>query len=869
MNRNQKLNAEIEGHIQMSIRDRIARGESPAEAEANARREFGNEGLVFETTRDQWRWNWAGQFVSDVRYGLRGMRRNPGFTAVAVIALALGIGANSAIFSAVNAILLRPLAYRDADRLVVILNRGTGPVSTGNYFDWKEQSHSFSSMGGADYWMPDLTGGPDHGIKPEKLWALQVTPDIFPMLGVDPMLGRYFTPDENQNGRQYKAVLGHGLWQRKFGGDRNVVGKTINLDGRPYEIVGVMPSRFKFAPFWATRAELWAPRYFPNRGNGGNHLRVFARLAPGVTLEQAREEMKGITARLEQQYPGSNRNIEVAPLKERVVKQIRPALLTLLAAVGLVLLISCANVAHMLLARAASRSREMAVRVALGAGRSRMIRQFLTESLMLALAGGAAGLLLAAAGIRALVAFAPPGVPRIESVTLDGGIVAFTFLVSLATGVVFGLAPAWQASRTDPGDALKDGGRSGSGSASRTRLRSVLVVSEFALALMLLIGAGLMIRTFFALEGVDPGWRPERRLAMIVSLGGSKESAPGRRAPFYKEVVERVSALPGVEGASFTNHIPVVGDQWGYPFYVEGRPLPRPGEAPGAAYRVAFPGYLETIGLPVIRGRGIVAGDTAEALQVVVINEYMARTHWPGEDAIGKRITINNPGVAGANPRWMTIVGIVKNAVRSDWAAPPEEEVFLPYAQQADFIGRSDIYMTLVVHTAGDPSAMARAIESNIWEIDRDVTISEVITLDAVVSLATAQSRFNMSLLAAFAAVAMALSAVGIYGVMSYAVVRRRQEIGIRMALGASRGDVLGMVARQGLALALIGTLAGLAGALSLARLMSKLLYGVQPADPLTFFLVPLTLIAVGLAACLVPALRAARISPVSALRYE
>jgi len=846
----------------MAIHDRMERGESAAQAEANARREFGNQGMVEEVTREMWSWTWLGQLWRDVCYGLRGMRRSPGFTAVAVIALALGIGANSAIFTAVDAILLRPLGYRDPERLVVILNHGNGPVAPANFADWKAQSRSFENMGAAEYWTPDFTGSD----RPEKLWGLRASADVLPLLGVAPAMGRFLAPGEDQLGREFEVVISYGLWQRHFGADTRVLGRRIQLDQKTYTVVGVMPAGFQFAPFWATRAELWAPLALGPRASqrGGNSLRVFARLKADVTLEQAREEFSAITARLERQYPGTNRDQRIVPLKERVVGNIRPALLTLLCAVGFVLLIACANVAHMQLARSAARAHEVSVRAALGAGRARLLRQFLAESLTMAMLGGAVGLLLAWWGVRAMVRFGPVGIPRLETLSLDWRVAAVTLAVSLVTGVLFGLAPALQASGQDSAETLKEGGRSVSGGA-RQRVRGLLVVSEFALSLMLLIGAGLMLRSFLALQAIDPGFRPDHLLTMAISVGGSQDVRPGQAQQFYQSALERVRAIPAVVSAGMTNHLPIAGDLWGVPFWVDGRPLPHPGEEPEGAFRLALPGYLETMKIPVVRGRSIKAEDTAAAPGVVVINEYMAERYWPGETAIDKRITLENPSSSGM-PAWLTVVGVVKNDVRYDWAAPPAEELFLPYLQHTKTMGH---YITLVVRTKGDPAALAPVAESGIWQIDRNVTISEVQTMEAVVDRANGEARFNMALLAVFATVATVLSAVGIFGVMSYAATRRRREIGIRLALGARPTEILQLITREGMVLALCGTAAGIAGALALTRLMAKLLYGVPPVDPLTFVAVPLLLTTVALAACLIPAFRAAYISPVSALRQE
>jgi putative ABC transport system permease protein len=800
--------------------------------------------------------------LQDLRYGVRAMRRTPGFTAVAVIALALGIGANTAVFSVVNAVLLRPLGYRDPGRLVTILHDGSDPVSVANYIDWRDQSRSFEAMGAADYWSPNLTGTDS----PEHLRGLKVTQNLMPMLGVEPMLGRLFAPGEDQAGSEYEVILSYGLWQRRFSGDRSVLGKPITLNGKAYTVIGVMPATFHFAPFWATHAELWVPNAFGSRihNRGGNSLRIFARLKPGVTLAQARAEVAGITARLERQYPGTNRDVAVTPLKENVVGKVQTPLLVLLGAVGFVLLIACANVAHMLLARASARHKEIAVRSALGAGRARMVRQFLTENLLLAAAGGALGLLISVWGTRALTALSPANLPRVESVGIDARAALFLLAVTLATGLAFGLAPALRSSSVNLAAALKEGSR-GTSDGSRSRLRSALVASEFALALMLLTGAGLMIRSFVALRSADPGFNPHHVLSMVVSVAGSKEADPGRREIFYRQVLDRVRALPGVEAAGGINHLPLAGDLWGWPFTIEGRPKPRPGESPGAIYRIIMPGYLETMRLPLIRGRDISARDDTSAPGVVLINERAAARYWPGEDAIGKRITFDDH-------TWLTVTGIVKNAKQGDWTSPIYPEVYLAALQNHAFLtdpAAHFAYLTLVVRTAGDPAALAPAVKQTVWSFDRNLPVSEVLTMDGVVADATAEPRFEMLLLGIFAGIALVLAAVGIYGVMSYSVTRRTQEIGIRLSLGASQADVLRMVVRQGMTLALAGAAAGVAGALLLSRLMAGMLYGVRPADPLTYGGVATLLGLVALVATYVPARRATRVDPMTALRYE
>jgi predicted permease len=551
-----------------------------------------------------------------------------------------------------------------------------------------------------------------------------------------------------------------------------------------------------------------------------------------------------------------------------VVGDVRPALLVLLGAVGFVLLVTCANVAHMLLARAAVRRKEIALRAALGASRTRILRQLLTESLVLAVAGGGAGLLLARACVRALVALGPPGLPRLESVALDGPVLAFALFVSLATGFAFGLVPALQSTRRDLADALREGERGSTEGGGRGRLRSALVASELALALVLLVGAGLMIRTFVALQAVDPGFDRRNVLSMIVSVAGTASAEPSRRVAFFEDVVRDAGALPGVVSASAINHLPLAGDIWGWPFRVEGRPEPRPGEEPTATYRVVLPGYFKTMGIPVRRGRDVSAEDRAGAPGVLVVNESLAARHWPGEDAIGKRLALADR----EGPSWLTVVGVVKDSVRSRWGAPPEDELFLPYAQVRRYVENPSshfAYLTLVVRTTGDPAALAPALRSAVWARERNAPISDVRVLEEVVERATAQPRFYVLLLGVFAAVALALAAVGIYAVISFSVARRTNEIGIRVALGAEPGDVLRLVVGQGLRVGLAGALVGVAGALALTRLMSTMLYGVGSHDPATFAAVFALLAAVALVASYLPARRATRIDPLRALRYE
>jgi putative ABC transport system permease protein len=858
----QELDDELRDHLERKTEEYLGQGMTQEGARRRARLDLEGIEQTKEKCRDARRVNWIQDFVQDLHYGLRMLRKSPGFTTVAVLTLALGIGANAAIFSVVNAVLLNPLAYKDPDRLVTILHYGTSPVSPANYLDYRDRTTSYDAMGAAEYWSPNLTNVG----QPEHLLGLRVTQNTLSMLGVQPLVGRFFVPGEDHAGNDGEVILSYGLWQRRFSGDASVLGGTMQLDGRPYVIVGVMPAQFHFAPFWATHAELWAPLSLEARAQsrGGNSLRLFARLKQGVTLTQARAEMATITARLERIYPGTNTDMVVLPLKEKVVGNIETPLLVLLGAVGFVLLIACANVAHMLLARAAGRQKEIAVRTALGARRSRVVRQVLTENLLLAGMGGSLGLLLAFCGTRALVALSPSDIPRVESIAIDTRVVLFLLAATALTSIAFGLVPALQASHVNLTDTLKESGRGSSDGVRRNRLRSILVASEFALALTLLIAAGLMIRSFAALQSIDPGFNPHGVLSMIVPVAGSKEGEPGRRVIFYRQMLERVRSLPGVKSATAINHLPLAGDLWDKTFIIEGRPTPAPADLPGAVYRVATPGYFQTMGIRLLQGRDISDVDAAGASPVVVINETMARTYWPSQNPLGQRIAFTSD----KNSTWMTVIGVVKDPVLHDWTGKPYPELYVSAFQDGDFLGKTD-YITLVVRTAGDPAAMTSSVKSAIWSFDANLPITNVFTMDDVVAQANAQPRFEMLLLSLFAGVALVLAAVGIYGVMSYSVARRTHEIGIRISLGAARADVLLLVIRQGLILALAGSGVGIASALILARLMTKLLYGVAPTDPVTFAGVAALLISVALLACYIPARRAMRFDPMVALRYE
>ncbi|HST22626.1 MAG TPA: ABC transporter permease, partial [Blastocatellia bacterium] len=670
--------------------------------------------------------------AQDIRYGFRMLLKNRSFTLIAIFALALGIGANTAIFSVVNAVLLRPLPYNDPARIMTVLHQELSPVAPANFFDWREQQSVFESIAAAQYWTANLTGRD----RPEQLNGLQLTADMFHLLGVSPALGRTFSDGEDQPGNERVIVLSHGLWQRRFGGDSNIINQQITLDGQSYTIIGVMPKEFQFAPFWATRAEIWSPLNLAPRltDRGGQSLRIFARLKEGVTVGQAQAEMEAISQRLQQQYPDNNTglNVFVDPLHEVVVGKTRPALLILLGAVCFVLLIACANVANLMMARATARQKEIAVKTALGASRSRIVRQLLTESVMLAIAGGLAGLLLASWGISGLLALSPANLPRAQTITLDGYVLGFTLAISILTGLVFGLVPALQASKLNLNESLKEGGRSSTESSRRNRVRRLLVVSEIALALVLLVGGGLMIRSFLRLQSVDSGFNPRNVLTMIVSLAGSEHSTGPKRAAFFNQLLERVESLPGVESASAINHLPLVGDMWGLGFTIEGRPAPLPGERPVGVYRIVQPNYFQTMGATLVAGRDFTERDNEKSNGTVIINEAMARRYWPGEDPIGKRIELSGED---SYPR--EIVAVIKDVKQGDWTAKPRPEMYLPHRQAA-----SPRYLTLVVRTSSAPLQLAAAVQGEVWAIDKNLPVSEVMSFEQAISTSIAEQRF-------------------------------------------------------------------------------------------------------------------------------
>ena len=800
----------------------------------------------------------------DFRYSLRTLAKNPAFSLLAVAALAIGIGANTAIFSVVNSVLLRPLPYKDPGRLVVVLHDGRLPASPADFLDWQKQAQSFQQMAAAQAGSATLTGRD----KAEQLRAMQLSPNMFSLLGAQPVRGRTFQPGEDQAGGDHIAILSYQLWQRRFGGDSGIVGQTLTLNGESVIVVGIMPESFQFAPFWVTGSEIWMPLRLSQRLNdrSGRSLRIFARLKDGISLPQAQSEMDVICRRLAQQYPATNTNLSatVVPLHEKVVGNIRPTLLVLLGTVVFVLLIACSNVANLMLVRANGRQREIAVRLAIGSSRWGLIRQSLMEGLLLSLAGAAVGLALAKWGVATLTAGLPPSsLPRQQEVSIDRAVFAFALLLSIVTGIFSGLAPALRTFRADLQETLKSGGRGATGARGQHRTRSLLVIGQVALALMLLIGAGLMLRTFQHLQAVDPGFDPRNLLTMEIAAGGTAYPGGAQRIRFFEQLRPQLEALPGVESVSFINHLPVNGDIWTLGIGIAGREAPPPGQGPSAAYRVVQPGYFTTMKAPFTRGRDFSAHDGPGSTPVVIVNESLARHFWTGQDPLGKRIALD---ARSANPAWMTVVGVVKDIVQNDWTAKPQDEIYLPHAQST---AQQFSYMTLMLRVNGDPGQIARAVEGAVYRLDKDVPVSQVKTMEQVIGDKLWRGRLSMVLLGSFATIALALAALGIYGVISFTVSQRTNEIGVRMALGARGEDVLGMILRNGLAIVIAGLALGLLGAIALTRALTSLLYGVKPTDALTFAIVSCVLVLVSLLACAVPALRASRIDPMIALRYE
>ena len=811
--------------------------------------------------------------LEDMRYCLRQLRKSPGFTAVAVITLALGIGINTAIFSVVNGVLLRPLGFPDANKLVRVYHvppqksfpaTSTFAASAANYLDWEKQNHVFDRMAIYASRGFDLSGAD----KPEQIDASTVSSGFFATLGVQPMLGREFSPDEDQPGRSHVVVLSHGLWQEHFGANPKIVGRNINLDGTSYLVAGVMPPSFRFPGF----AQMWTPMAWTDQERavrGEHHYGVIARLKGGVELQQAQAEMNTISGRLEQLYPEDDKGwgAVVIPLHDDMVADVRPALLVLLGAVAFVLLIACVNVANLALAKTFSRQKEIAIRTALGATSARVLRQILTETVLLALAGGALGLAYAHIGVRMIIAFLGDKLPRSLDIGLDSHVLAFTAFVSVFTGIVAGILPALRSTRGDVNQALKQGlGRTDADSSGQ-RTRSILVVSEVALSLMLLIGAGLMIRSFQKLRAVNPGFDSRDVLTVSVMVSRAKFPSPAQQTSFFDRVLQRVRALPGVESAGVIDDIPLNDAGSHQPIAIEGRPLVPMSEQPEVDVRLISPGYMSALHIPLLRGRDVDDSDIAGRPDAVLISESMARQFWPGQDPLRKRLTLTF--FPDAVREVVGVVGDVK--IDSLDQSLPSPTLYFPLDQVSvpSKGGWSSFPMTLVVRSASGTAGMISAVSNALHEIDPEIPLRDILPLDALVTNSLSQQRFNMLLLGAFAGLALLLAAVGIYSVLSYTVKRSVRDIGIRVALGASLGDVLRMVVFEGMKPTLLGIAIGTAGALALGRILSNLIYGVRTTDLITFLSVIVLLTAVALCASIVPAYRATKVDPMVALRYE
>jgi len=795
-----------------------------------------------------------GQLLQDLRYGWRMLIRHRAVTAIAVITLALGIGANTAIFTVVNAVLLRPLPYQEPERLVSFRSN----QSVLDVADVKAWSQSFADIGGNTQQPLDYTSGGE----PLQWMAGLVTGGFFRTLGAQPLLGRVITEEDDKRGGPFFVVLGHALWQRQFGGDPGVVGKTVTLSGNNYTVVGVMPADFK-APRGETEA--WAPVQVVSplaaAYRGVHFLQTYARLKPGVTIAQAQSEMGSVDKRMAEAFPAENKRRQTALIRlhDRVVGQVKPALLVLFGAVGLVLLIACVNFANLLLARAAARGQELVVRVALGAGRGRLTRQLLTESVLISLLGGAAGVALAVWGVDLLVALKPANLPRLETIGVDWRALLFTLAVSVLTGVVFGLAPAWQAARVNVSDALKEGGR-GEAGAAKHRLRSALVVIEMALALVLLVGAGLLIKSFWRLRNVQPGFNVDNLLTMRIELPEARYQHMPEQARYRRALLEEVSSLPGAR-AALVSELPMSGDWLTHDFLVEGQQLSE-GEEPDVQTRSVEGDYFRVMQIPLLSGRDFTSQDNENAPLVGIINQSLARRFFKEENPLGKRVRWARDNQLN----WISIIGVVGDVKHFGLDESEEPALYTPYPQSGRAWKR---WMSLVVRSESDPATLARAVKSGVWRVDGQIPVTRARTMVEVMGASVEARRFNMLLLGVFAAVAMLLAAVGIYGVMSYAVTQRTREIGVRVALGARPRDVIRMVVGRGMLLTSIGAAAGVALSLGLTRLMSGMLFGVGAKDPLTFACVSLLLAGVALLACYIPARRAARVDPMVSLRRE
>jgi putative ABC transport system permease protein len=848
-------------YARRAISDELSDGDLLIQGLRRTERRVATEPVILGSSRSR---NMTTGLLQDIRYGARTLKKSPGFAAAVVLMLALGIGANTAIFSVVYAVLLRPLPFAEPDRLIFLAEKDLEGELIGiaypNYEEFRERAGSFAEMAAFLGQSFNLTGLE----KPVRLQGRKVSWNFLRLLGVAPQLGRDFVEQDDRPGAVPTALISDGLWNERFGGRSDVLGEPVRIDGQQYTIIGVLPPMFEFI----RRGDIFVPlgpslTEASGLLNRGNHFALFglARLKEGVSVEQASEEMKTLAAQLEQQYPVTNKGVTATAqeLKDFLVEDIRPALVVLLGAVGFVLLIACVNVANLLLVRATRRQKEIALRMALGASRGRIVRQLLSESLLISLLGGGAGLLVGHWAMQGLLSLATPNIPRLDQVGLDTTTLIFTLSVSVLTGLLFGLLPALQSLRTDLQATLKEGGRF-AGGAVRERTRKVLLVAEVALALVLLIGAGLMLRTVFQLTHVDMGFKTENLLSMRFILSGDAYN-PERRRAFSSECLAQLEATPGVESAALTLSLPLFqGSGWQSVFITGDKSVPESKDLPSAAFTPVSSNYFDVMGIRLLAGRMFNEADTATSTPVVVVNQTLARRLWPGEDPVGKRL---KQGFAEDKTPWREVMGVVSDVRQNGIDRDPPMQVYIPLQQEPM---RS---LIVVARTAGDPLAMASMIEERIHSIDKDLPVFNVRTMDQLLDESIAQQQLAMALLGGFALLALMLAAMGIYGVMSYAVTQRTHEIGVRMAMGAQPSDVLRLVVGQGLTLALIGVAVGISAALAMTRLMASMLFGVSSTDPLTFISISLLLIAVAALACYVPARRAARVDPMVALRYE
>ena len=860
-----ELSEEIRAHLDLLTESKIEQGLAPADARRAALVELGGVEQVKESVREVRHGRLLEDLAQDARYAIRSLRKHPGFTFVAVLTLALGIGANTAIFSVINAVLLRPLPYENADQLVVLTEtvseRPIG-VSYPNFVDWRNQTTAFANVAAVRHRESfNLTGAGES----ERLQGRLVSANFLSTLGVNPIAGRDFVAEDDRPGATPTVMLSHALWQRRFGGDQKIIGSQITLNRESFTVIGVMPADFQYG----LDADVTVPiglsaERFAARGRDPG-IETVARIKPGVSAHAANAELNTIAARLEQQYPESNngRRVRLDSLREALVGDIRPMLLTLLGAVGLVLLIACANVANLLLARSTRRQKEIAIRTALGAGRRRILRQLFTESVLLAIAAGVAGLILAVLGTTLLAAYVPEGIPRIREISTDAPVLVFTLAASLLTGLLFGLAPALQTSNPALNETLKEGERNSSTGHNRTG--KILVVAEVALTLILLVGAGLLVKSFLRLMRVDPGFNPQNLLAMQISVNAGPDEG-ARVANFLDQLQQRIKQVPGVESVAISNGLPFEGANWPA-FVIEGQAPPEPGKEPNGILYIVSPDYLETLRITVLRGRSFSAHDTPGTTPVALIDEVFARQYFPNQDPLGKRLR-----QAGSNTENREIIGIVRHVEHAnlDGQSASSGEVYTPFNQiPTERLPRFVRRVNLVVRTTVDPMSLAQSVRGQIAALDKDQAVFNVRTMEQALSRSVAARRFSMILLSVFATLALILAAVGIYGVISYSVAQRTREVGIRMALGAQTTDVLKLVVRDGLKLVVIGVLVGLGGAFMLSRLLTTLLFGVTPTDAITYATVALVLIGVSLAACYIPARRAAKVDPLRALRFE